>query len=47
VSLFGRNLTAENEPTVIFGPHNGGSLQGWPFPDVTLRQIGLAFDIKF
>ena len=47
LSLFGRNLTSEHEPTVIFGPHNGGTLQGWPNADVTLRQVGLSFDLKF
>jgi iron complex outermembrane recepter protein len=46
VSVFGRNIFGEHEPVVIFGNDTGGALMGWPFADVTLRQVGLSFDVK-
>jgi iron complex outermembrane receptor protein len=46
VSLFGRNITGEHEPVVIFGTDNGGALQGWPFADVTLKQLGVSFEAR-
>jgi iron complex outermembrane receptor protein len=47
ISLFGRNITGEHEPVVIFGTDNGGALQGWPMADVTLKQIGLSFAVRY
>ena len=51
VSLYGRNLTNENEPIAYLASTWGGAVDGgiraWPEGSITLRQIGLSFDTSF
>jgi iron complex outermembrane receptor protein len=51
VSLFGRNLTNQNEPIAYLASTWAGQIDGgiraWPEGNVTLRQVGLSFDASF
>lgn len=51
VSLFGRNLTNENEPVAYLASTWAGAVDGgiraWPEGGVTLRQVGVSFDVSF
>ncbi|MGC3980450.1 MAG: TonB-dependent receptor [Steroidobacteraceae bacterium] len=51
LSLFGRNLTNENEPIAYlantFAGAADGGVRAWPAGGVTVREVGVALDLSF
>lgn len=50
-SVFGRNLTDENEPTAYlansFAGAPDGGVRAWPVGGLTVRQVGISMDMRF